>query len=81
MASGSTFSNGASSRERVMSGIPGYVVVLFSGQASGCFCLDGKQTPVKFSMTGALKVDRVAGLEARTLRFTEGGYLRLAGDE
>jgi hypothetical protein len=61
--------------------VPGYVVVLFSGQASGCFCLDGKQTPVKFLMTGAVKVDRVAGLEARTLRFTEGGYLRLAGDE
>jgi hypothetical protein len=36
---------------------------------------------VKFSLTGAVKVDRLEGLEARTLRFTEGGYLRLAGDE
>jgi hypothetical protein len=61
--------------------VPGYVVVLFSGQASGCFCLDGKQTPVKFALTGAVKVDRLADLEAMTLRFIEGGYLRLAGDE
>jgi hypothetical protein len=90
MASGSTFSNGAPSRDLVMD-VPGYVVVLFSGQASGCFCLDGRQTPLKLSLAGAVKVyQRLADNEARTLRFAcgqiadgrlstaaEGGYLDL----
>jgi hypothetical protein len=52
---------------------------LFSGHVSGCLCFDGQQTPVKFALTGAVRVDRLA--EGKTLRFTEGGYLRLAGDE
>jgi hypothetical protein len=64
---------------------------LFSGHVSGCLCFDGRQTPLKLSLTGAVKIyQRLADNEARSLRLAcgeiadgrlrtaaEGGYLDL----